>query len=189
MPEVTDLAQGMHEELSSELHALNHSWRYVHDMSRDLLAADTLNRASAQYFGTVLSALFTYALTLLARLLDPAKSGRNENCSLAAMAAVTNGIDPILARSLDEIRVRAARLLEYRNKQIAHLDRVVTLDEEDTRPQLFSWVGMHDTLQDLRHWMNRFEAAAGLPIEAYDVGEDWGDVDHVRALLRKGMSA
>jgi hypothetical protein len=186
---LTETTTHMYEELSSELLALSQTWRYVHDMTSDRFATDTLNRASAPYFGTVLSALFAYGLTLLARLLDPARTGKRENCSLSALASIREDLDPGLMGSLNDIRERAVRLLEYRNKQIAHLDRVTTLHDDDDQPRLFSWVGMHDTINDLCCWMNTFESSAGLPAQHYNSDESWSDVDEVRSLLRRGLSA
>ena len=177
----------MYDELSAELHDLSDAWRYVHDMTRDRFSTDILNRASAAYFGTVLRALFEYGLILLSRLLDRAQTGKRPNCSLAALAEANGRLD--MAGTLDGIRTGAGRLLEYRNKQVAHLDRVLTLQAEEDRPQLFTWVGMHETLEALQRWMNEFENAMGLPQEHYLVEDEWTDVDEVRSLLRKGISA
>lgn len=179
----------MYEELSSELLALNQTWRYVHDMTSDLFGADTLNRASAPYFGTVLNALWAYGLTLLSRLLDPAKTGKRENCSLSAMASAAGSLTPELMHSLDEIRAQSKQLLEYRNKEIAHRDRVTTLQDDQDQEQLFSWVRMHETIAELNRWMNNFESLVGLSVQCYDFPEGWGDVDEVRHILKKGMSA
>ena len=57
------------------------------------------------------------------------------------------------------------------------------------RGSLFTWVGMHETLQALQRWLNTFEAAMGLDQERYLVEEEWSDADEVAQLLRKGMSA
>jgi hypothetical protein len=92
-------AKAIYEELSSELLALNQTWRYVHDMTSDLFRADTLNRASAPYFGTVLNAF-------------------------PVMADVAGGLTPEPIQSLHKIRAQSKQLVEYRNKEIAHRDRV-----------------------------------------------------------------
>jgi hypothetical protein len=189
MTPLTSEADAMYDELSSELRSLNQAWRYVHDMTSDLTGVNTFNKASAPYFGTVLSALFEYGLVILSRLLDPPKTGKYDNCSLSALAQLADGPDQNLVSSLNSLRERAATLLEYRHKQIAHLDKVVTLTDTEVVPHLFSWVRMQETLTDLGRWMNHLESELGLPPFSYAVDDDWGDADHVRDLLRKGMSA
>ena len=185
MFDISDKAKEMYAQMSSELRTLNQVWRYVHDLTHDLFASDTFNRASAPFFGTVLTALFSYGLTLLARLMDPAMTGKRDNCSLEAMAAAIEHRE--LLDALRIIRTDAEELLAYRNKQIAHLDRITTLDDDP--PQLFTWVKMAETVAALGRWMNAFERSSGLPVEGYDVDERWGDADEVRDLLRKGLAA
>jgi len=179
----------MYEELSSELRSLNQAWRYVYDMTRELTGANTFNRASAPYFGAVLTALFAYALVTLSRLLDRSKTGKHDNCSLVALAQLADDSAQNLVSSLSSIRERAAGLMEYRHKQIAHLDKVVTLTDAEVVPHLFSWVRMHEILAELDQWMNDVEAQLGLPAQNYHVDDDWSDADDVREFLRKGMSA
>ena len=187
MAQLAEPTAQMYEELSGELHELSRAWSYVHGMTRNLFGTDTFRRAAAPYFDVVLRALFQYGVVLLSRLLDRAQTGCRENCSLAALARSAGSAEH--AASLDEIRIRASNLLEYRNKQVAHLDRMLMLQADEERPQLFTWVGMHETLQALQRWLNKFEAAMGLDQERYLVEEEWSDVDEVAQLLRKGMSA
>ena len=189
MSDLPKPAKEMYDELSSELRALIRAWRYVYDLTNDQFKSNAFNRVSEEFFGTVLSALFSYGLTILARLLDPPRTGKHENCSLQAMLAHAHAGPPAEDRAaLNELRASADGLLDYRNKQIAHRDRLMTLEPDDDKLS-FSWVRMQKVLEGLQQFMNAFERSAGLPIVDYASAERPNDVDALRRLLRKGRSA
>jgi hypothetical protein len=96
--------------------------------------------------------------------------------------------DPEAARNLDEVRIGAAKLLEFRNRQVGHLDLPLSVQPEEEQPQLFTWVGMLETQTSLPRWMNAFELSHDLPPLRYLVEEEWTDVDQVKHLLRKAAS-
>ena len=95
---------------------------------------DLLNRFSGHFFGVLQTIMWDDLLLCVTRLTDPARTGRNENLSIARLAYYCE--DPELREKVEEgieQATGAARFArDWRNRRISHTDlsRIMEADKD-----------------------------------------------------------
>jgi hypothetical protein len=88
---------------------------------------ETLNRLAPTFFGTLQGILLDEVQLTLSRLADPAVTGKRRNLTLETLtreilALPVQELATELVARLDQYRAKCERIVERRNKRIAHYD-------------------------------------------------------------------
>lgn len=121
----------VYSELWQELGRLFSDWgEFVSLFGTNPERIDLLNNSAAHFFRTIQDSLWERTLLKIARITDPAKTGKRHNLSLASLAAAIT--DPALKNavefSISDTLEKCAFARDWRNRHIAHADMELALD-------------------------------------------------------------
>lgn len=152
---------------------------------------EILNR-SAGTFASLLQDVLLHDIQLgLAKLGDPAESGRFKNLTLAALLATLTKSDPALSSELSSL-LRAydaacAKIRTRRNKWIAHLDHETMVNRKAVPLMGPSREEVESALSVLRDFMNAVQLHFNEPQTAYELIILESDGDHLIGMLKRGI--
>lgn len=124
---------------------------------------DTLNWAAGQFFNTVYRVLWNDIIMRIARLTDPATSGRGrDNASLQGLLKKLEGkVPPNVATDwevdLSSLRSAAGRIRVLRDKTLAHADLKTALHYDENPLPGISRADIEGLLLAIRKLMNAVE--------------------------------
>ena len=117
---------------------------------------DLLNKTAGGFFSTYQRLSLDSILLKIGRLLDPAKTGRNGNCSLFTLLTTDKRLAS-LEGDLAKIKEESKAILQHRNKHIAHLDLQVANGEIGL--EFVTAEEINQLLSSLSCWLNKVNLA------------------------------
>ncbi len=118
------------EALNHLVLELNVRWQMFEELYSDAENYVVLNRTGANFWGTLHNLLVDDLMLAISRYLDPAKTGKNDNFSLAAIVALPEvaAFRTDLQTRLDAINLIWTRgVKDWRHKRLSHSDMATTL--------------------------------------------------------------
>jgi hypothetical protein len=133
---------------------------------------ELLNSASAHFFGTIQESLWESILLKIARITDPALTGKKRNLSLHSLP---NAIDDSELKasaklSIKEALVKCEFARDWRNRRIAHADLALALDVTAEPLAVASKEKIIAALQAIQDVLNT------ISIPLLDSATDFGDM-------------
>jgi hypothetical protein len=132
-PPVPPLVQTINptfEALNQLVLELNVRWQMFDELYSEAENYEVLNRTGANFWGTLHNTLVDDIMMAISRYLDPAKMGKNDNFSLAAIIALPEvaAFRDDLQKRLDAINLIWSRgVKDWRHKRLSHSDMATTL--------------------------------------------------------------
>ena len=158
-PELASVYRALRIEVTW-LHArwITYSQLFSHSEAR----IDLLNECARSHFHFIHEVLLNDLLLALCKLTDPAIQGKNENLSMERLQRLLEATgDPLLAKeceaTLNGLETFAAPMKVLRNKQLAHLDLAVALEEDADPLPPIAKAQIGDALGLLRKYLNAVE--------------------------------
>ena len=153
----------IYKALRVEVTWLHARWiTYSQLFSHSELRVDLLNECARSHFHFIHEVLLNDLFLALCKLTDPAIQGKSENLSMERLQKLLEATgDPLLAAeckaTLQGLETYAAPMKVLRNKQLAHLDLAVALEEgADPLPPIAK-KQIDEALSLLRKYLNAIE--------------------------------
>lgn len=189
-PSIPDPLLADIERIKNQIVLMFLHWKTFKDLfGASAERVELLNESAPNFFSHIERALLHSMTTGIGRLLDPARMGSNENDSLKSLVDATRkDVDSDIADRLQAqlafAMKRAAPILGYRNKKVAHSDRAVALGHKELGK--LSREAFDETLQAIADFMNILHVLSPTKITvAYEYSsETGGSVDPLLSLLR-----
>ena len=180
----------IYDECSADLGDLIHAWTTFERISRSRETVDLFNKVSGHFFGGVLAALRTHAVTLAAKLLERSAVAGKATASLEVLfnqAPLDSSVRDAIMQELTAVRVVAKPVIEYRHRRVVHSDyKTRTENSGEGIPSVREF---NEVRSALRNLMRQFEKAAGLPSVPYENSSGSGDVDEIVHVLTAGLAS
>jgi hypothetical protein len=108
---------------------------YVELFGTDVERIELLNRAAPNFFGIIQDVLFQDIMLHVARLTDRVESAGKKNLTVRELPILVRPeIRGAIERLLEEAKSRTEFCRQWRNRQIAHNDRALALEDKHAEP-------------------------------------------------------
>jgi len=192
MPIPTQI-RDVYDQLRTEITWLHGRWiiyRQLYGTSEKRI--DLLNESAAAFFYIVQDVLLGEIQVSLSKLTDPARTGAHENLSLELLQSRLETVgDTGLAGktrvTLGVLRSRCAAFRTWRNKKLAHLDLLTSMQATADPLPGISRQMVEDALKLVRDFMNEIEKHYNDAEFGYEHFSMQSDGEALVAILRYGL--
>ena len=145
------------DRLNRELVDLFLIWKeYSYLFRKSKTQVELLNKTAGGFFSTYQRLSLDSILLKIGKLFDPAKIGRNGNCSLFTLLTTEKRLAH-LEGDLEKIKEESKAIRQHRNKRIAHLDLQVANGEIGLESVTAEEIDQ--LLSSLSCWLNKVNLA------------------------------
>lgn len=150
------------EELRNEIHWVHAKWmiyRELFDHSDERI--DLLNECASAFFYFIEQTLFGDVLLSIAKITDPARTGKRENLTLYQLQEQieTFGEEQFssqLRKLLADLNTKSVDIRAYRNKSLAHFDLATAMRSAEKELSISRQM-VEDALSLVREYMNTIQ--------------------------------
>jgi len=145
----------------------------------DQEVSDLLAESDGSFFSDLYIVYLHYISVSVSRLLDPSKTGKKENLTIAAVIDILRSQNHSAAIEFEDrlqrIRDDAYNFVDPRNQLVSHLDLSANDIDSGKRPiPSFTRIEFESFYKDVGELMNDIRQAIGMPPNMYA----WGVVGH-----------
>ncbi len=147
----------IYSELWQEVGRLYSDWNeFASLFGTNPARIDLLNRAAAHFFRTVQDSLWERTLLKIARITDPARTGKKRNLSLHSLPhAITDpAMKAAVQLSIESALLKCDFARDWRNRHIAHADFSLALEESPQPLAVASRERVRAALQSIEDVLN-----------------------------------
>lgn len=147
----------IYSELWQEVGSLYSDWNeFVSLFGTNPERIDLLNRAAAHFFRTVQDSLWERTLLKIARITDPAQTGKKRNLSLHSLpnAITSPAMKATVQLSIENALLKCEFARDWRNRHIAHADFSLALEESAQPLAVASRERVRAALQSIEDVLN-----------------------------------
>ncbi|MFC4308725.1 hypothetical protein ACFPN2_06495 [Steroidobacter flavus] len=179
-------------ELDYEVTWLHGRWQIYRQLfGTDEERVEILNRSAGTFAQVLQNVLLDDVQLGLAKLGDPAQTGRFKNLTVTALvkAISTNepGLEPMMTLNLSKYQDKCDKIRARRNKHIAHFDHETMVNRHAVPLTGPSREEIEMALFALRELMNAIQLHFNNSQTAYEIIILESDGDHLIAMLKRGI--
>lgn len=181
----------VYTEIDQDVTRLHANWKLILQLFGSQESVDILNQSAGFAIRTIQDSLTDGVILRIAKLTDPAKTGRLENLSLASLIEHLPSDPPVaklrdrLATQLDSIGTAVDGMRTIRNKRIAHRDHASAIDPNEIIPGV-PLSAIEESIRLIREFMHDIQGHYGFGGTVYDMVELGRDGDHLLFRLQCG---